>query len=56
MRFGTGVDAILSAGDGPDGRVAVRLSDGSTVYGSALVGADGVGSVVARHLGLAKPK
>lgn len=55
VQFGTGVDAVLSAGDGPDGRVAVRLSDGSTVYGSALVGADGVGSVVARHLGLAKP-
>ncbi|GFR45392.1 hypothetical protein Agub_g6772, partial [Astrephomene gubernaculifera] len=38
------------------GNVAVQLADGRTVYGSALVGADGVGSLVAGgHLGLSRP-
>ncbi|GLI69501.1 hypothetical protein VaNZ11_014135, partial [Volvox africanus] len=42
-----------AAGQGP---VAVRLSDGRTVYGSVLIGSDGVGSEVARYLKLSPPR
>ncbi|PNG99673.1 hypothetical protein TSOC_014542, partial [Tetrabaena socialis] len=58
VSFGTSVVEVLdeqppsTTGGGGGGGVAVRLSDGRTVYGSALVGADGVGSAVARHLQL----
>ncbi|KAG2485292.1 hypothetical protein HYH03_015967 [Edaphochlamys debaryana] len=65
VTFGTAIEEVLSYGGEQSsepstsgsggGAVAARLSDGRTVYGSALVGADGVGSVVARRLGLARP-
>ncbi|MFI6772230.1 FAD-dependent oxidoreductase [Nocardia sp. NPDC050412] len=41
--FGTPVTGYHTAGDG---RIAVHLSDGSTVHGDVLVGADGINSVV----------
>ncbi|GLC52218.1 hypothetical protein PLESTB_000596200 [Pleodorina starrii] len=65
VEFGTSVREVLAppqgasggGGDGaPDGPVAVRLSDGRTVYGSVLVGSDGVGSEVARYLQLPAPR
>ncbi|CRZ13512.1 FAD-dependent oxidoreductase [Mycolicibacterium neworleansense] len=46
VEYGVGVQAL----DVHDGVVNVRLSDGSVREANALVGADGVDSVVARHL------
>ncbi|EFJ46725.1 hypothetical protein VOLCADRAFT_92803, partial [Volvox carteri f. nagariensis] len=53
VEFGTTVREVLTpqAGDG-QGPIAVRLSDGRIVYGSVLIGSDGVGSEVARYLQL----
>ncbi|KXZ53582.1 hypothetical protein GPECTOR_6g499 [Gonium pectorale] len=61
VRFGAAVTEVLAdgasgGGSGDGGGVAVRLSDGSTVSGSALIGADGANSAVARHLGLPQPR
>ncbi|BBY15128.1 FAD-dependent oxidoreductase [Mycolicibacterium litorale] len=46
VRAGVGAREIATAGRG----VRVTLSDGSTSEAAAVIGADGVGSVVARHL------
>ncbi|MBU9765807.1 FAD-dependent oxidoreductase [Mycobacterium sp. TNTM28] len=48
VAYGVGVQAL--DGDGDGGGVRVRLSDGSVRQPAAVVGADGVDSVVARHL------
>ncbi|MBD0690787.1 FAD-dependent oxidoreductase [Streptomyces sp. CBMA123] len=42
--------AVVGYKERADGRVAARLSDGGTVLGDLLVGADGVGSAVRRQL------
>ncbi|WP_454791010.1 FAD-dependent oxidoreductase [Mycolicibacterium lutetiense] len=46
VEYGIGVEAL----DVLDGAVRVRLSDGSVREATAVIGADGVDSVVARHL------
>ena len=47
---------IVSIDDGDgDGAKMLHLADGSTLRAKVLVGCDGINSVVARWLGLAKP-
>lgn len=46
VRYGVGVRGLSPEREG----VALRLSDGGTLHARALVGADGTGSAVARHL------
>jgi 2-polyprenyl-6-methoxyphenol hydroxylase-like FAD-dependent oxidoreductase len=52
VEYGVAVQAL----DVHDGAVRVRLSDGSVREPSAVVGADGVDSVVARHLNGSLPR
>jgi 2-polyprenyl-6-methoxyphenol hydroxylase-like FAD-dependent oxidoreductase len=46
VRFGSNVTAVRDDGDG----VTATLSDGTEVRGKVLIGADGIGSLVRRHL------
>lgn len=46
VRLGAPVDAIVEE----DARVGARLADGEIIWGDALIGADGIHSVVRKHL------
>jgi 2-polyprenyl-6-methoxyphenol hydroxylase-like FAD-dependent oxidoreductase len=46
---------VVSVEDGGDGKTTVHLADGSALRAKVLVGCDGINSVVAKWLGLAKP-
>ncbi|CAM0870835.1 unnamed protein product [Alopecurus aequalis] len=55
VRYSAKIVSIEDQHGGDDGAKIVHLADGSTLRAKVLIGCDGVNSVVARWLGLAKP-